>query len=978
MTSDVDALFNQIAASLASVDAPADAQVVSADLVAAAAGLSKADRAVLFIRLKAQADDWLRGDLQRCLLLCVTMQQLALGIGDPSLEALALRALGNAYAIGQGEFTAGIQAYDQAAAIYTRLDLPVQTAESVVGKLYALMNLGRYDEALQVGEWARDILRAHEEWLTLARLKTNLALIHSRLGRDLEALELLDLAAEAYRQLGVDGEAYWPRLELNRAVVLRNLGRFDEAIAASQAALSQHEKLGQSVAAARARQNLAVTYFVMGRYNETLVMLEEAREVFQQDDRQRHIVMVELFISDCLLQLRRFHAVIKKCVQARRLFEEIGNHYEAGQALLNEARAYIGLGQQEQALGALNQAREIFTAEKNPGAVAEADLQAAQIYLEMGMYARALDTAEQCREIFSAAEMPVRQARAYQIAARAALALDAPAQAVEYVKELNRLASLHALPGLEFPGFQLQGELAVRQGDLEAGLRSYEQAIQALERLVSAMMIEYRSGFIEDKTGLYEDAVDVCLQLSRPASGMEIAERAKSRALLDMLAHRVDLSIHAHRPQDQPLVDELLLLRRTRDRLLRRWEAGEGFGQRGSLDDPTSTPLEFRQQVITLENRMTTLWHDLLTRSADYARDAALWQVRIEPVQPSLESGTTLLEYYRVHDRLVVFVVKPDDVQVVRLSEELSQIERLVQLVWLNLRSVVRLPASQLEALTNNLQGVLGRLYTALFAPVRELLGDASRLIIVPHGTLHYLPMHALFDGSSYLLEQYEISYLPVASLLRFCLEARPPGGQAAVLGHTFGGRLPYTLSEARSVAAMWHCPPLLEAEATLDNFRQQAAETSLLHLAAHGDFRADNPLFSGIKLEDGWLTTLDIFNLPLRAELVTLSACQTGRSVVGGGDELFGLTRAFLAAGAASLLASLWAVDDESTAMLMEQFYGRLQAGLSRREALRAAQLYLLQAGQVPARCRHPYYWAPFFLVGNPGTLNMKGNGDD
>ena len=103
-----------------------------------------------------------------------------------------------------------------------------------------------------------------------------------------------------------------------------------------------------------------------------------------------------------------------------------------------------------------------------------------------------------------------------------------------------------------------------------------------------------------------------------------------------------------------------------------------------------------------------------------------------------------------------------------------------------------------------------------------------------------------------------------------------------------------------------------------------------------------------------------------------TLSACQTGRTVVGGGDELLGLMRAFLGAGAASLVLSLWAVEDRSTARLMESFYGRLARGQSKSEALRAAQLEFIQsdAGAENGSYTHPYYWAPFFLVGDPGPL--------
>jgi CHAT domain-containing protein len=158
-----------------------------------------------------------------------------------------------------------------------------------------------------------------------------------------------------------------------------------------------------------------------------------------------------------------------------------------------------------------------------------------------------------------------------------------------------------------------------------------------------------------------------------------------------------------------------------------------------------------------------------------------------------------------------------------------------------------------------------------------------------------------------------------------------------------------------------------------VDHIRELAAECRILHVAAHGDFRPDNPLFSGLALADGWLTTLDIFNLQLNASLVTLSACQTGRSVVSAGDELLGLMRAFLSAGAASLALSLWAVEDRSTAQLMKTFYQCMLAGQTKAAALRQAQLQFIRASHTaagPAPYTHPYYWAPFFLVGDAGNL--------
>jgi CHAT domain-containing protein len=152
------------------------------------------------------------------------------------------------------------------------------------------------------------------------------------------------------------------------------------------------------------------------------------------------------------------------------------------------------------------------------------------------------------------------------------------------------------------------------------------------------------------------------------------------------------------------------------------------------------------------------------------------------------------------------------------------------------------------------------------------------------------------------------------------------------------------------------------EAEATRERLIEQAPHHDVIHLAAHGEARLDRPEFAHLKLADGQLSMTDVFNLGLEGALVTLSACETGRSVVTGGDELIGLARGFLYAGASSLVQSLWRVEDGSTARLMTGFYGRLRQGACAGAALRQAQLELLEEG-LP-----PYVWAPFQLVGDGG----------
>jgi CHAT domain-containing protein len=231
------------------------------------------------------------------------------------------------------------------------------------------------------------------------------------------------------------------------------------------------------------------------------------------------------------------------------------------------------------------------------------------------------------------------------------------------------------------------------------------------------------------------------------------------------------------------------------------------------------------------------------------------------------------------------------------------------------------------------------------------------------------LPFHALYDGRSYLLERCEISYLPNSNLLR--LQHRSKGnGQAAapsalVVGCSLNGALPHTLSEAQQVSQRLRGMSLLEEAATRSNLEAHAETAQVIHLATHGEFRPDAPLFSTLYLTDGPMTVTDVFNLELSASLVTLSACQSGASAAGGGDELVGFSRAFLYAGADSLLMSLWRVEDQATAHLMDRFYQSLLDDERKAAALRQSQLALLR-GNKGYRYRHPYFWAPFVLIGD------------
>jgi CHAT domain-containing protein len=255
----------------------------------------------------------------------------------------------------------------------------------------------------------------------------------------------------------------------------------------------------------------------------------------------------------------------------------------------------------------------------------------------------------------------------------------------------------------------------------------------------------------------------------------------------------------------------------------------------------------------------------------------------------------------------------------------------------------------------------LQELYTELVLPLEEDL-RSPHLIIVPHGILHYLPFHAFFDGDQYLIDRHTISYAPSASVLKFCMSREPVESCRPVIAGVADDRAPLIADE---IASLKRIAPdaytYFGDDATISAIRNAVAQADFVHLATHASFRSDNPMLSAFRLSDGWMTALDLYSIKCRTNLVTLSGCKSGVGALPDADELLGLMRGFLYAGAHSLQLSLWDVNDQATCTYMAAFYEQWRSGLTKAEAVRAA------AQSVRASHPHPYYWAAFSLIGNP-----------
>jgi CHAT domain-containing protein len=447
---------------------------------------------------------------------------------------------------------------------------------------------------------------------------------------------------------------------------------------------------------------------------------------------------------------------------------------------------------------------------------------------------------------------------------------------------------------------------------------------------------------------------------SDPAEAFSWAERAKSRALVDLLAAGVRPRLRVTDEVDVRRADRLRALREELNWLYSRLT-------RGAAPDETGVPVagpDVWEKIQAREQEATALWHDLQAKHAEELSLEHVTQLPVAEVQANLSEESSLVEYFIARDRVCAFVVSRDRVTAYPELASIEELHPLLESLTFQIAKGQYGPAyvqRHRAALITAIQHVLSDLFQLLLAPLWPELIKASSLIIVPHGPLHRLPFHALEVDGRPLIATHAVSYAPSAAVLKFCRERQSARQATPLLVGVPDDRIARVRDELQAMAQLFpQATSLIGEAATVDQLRHYAPQCSWLHLATHGLFRPEAPLLSGLQLADRWLTVQDIYDLQLNASLVTISACESGLSGVTGGDDLVGLVRGFLYAGASSLLVSQWMVDDEAMARLMIEFYRLWQFGVSKAHALQQVQRAFWE------EYRHPFYWAPLMLIGN------------
>jgi CHAT domain-containing protein len=488
--------------------------------------------------------------------------------------------------------------------------------------------------------------------------------------------------------------------------------------------------------------------------------------------------------------------------------------------------------------------------------------------------------------------------------------------------------------------------------------------MEAVESVASFITNDiFQSSFLAGDIDIYEAPIEFYIKQGNIDSAFQLVERTKSRTLAQLISQGLEWE----KISESPLMERMKALKEKLNSLY------STSRDKSFRDAAIAQPI--KKEIVNVEREIKELFYELNAESkanfntilpeSEFGKDLKA------TIMEQLNSETIILEYYFVEEQLFLFTISDSDFEFIKLSIQKNELHR--KLNKFNYR--INDARYDRNVSPTKIQIILKELYDLLIPSISNKIENFNNLIIIPHSILHNFPFHLLYDGTSYLLENYTISYAPSAQILNFCHREKDLSGfqkpNPLIMAYN-PDDIPYVVQEAEAISSLFpesNC--FIQQDAMVSHLKEYASQSEIIHLSVHGQFREDNPLFSSLQFASStasrnslntmhdYLTVHDIYYLKLNSRLVTLSGCQTGKNFITAADDLMGLARGFFAAGATSILASLWSVEDAATSELMLAFYQNIKEGKSVGQALKEAQLALME------KYEHPFYWGGFMLMG-------------
>ena len=817
-----------------------------------------------------------------------------------------------------------------------------------VGYVEALLHSGRYADAFSVAQTAGQWLKEHGDNDGYARLCTGVANAYSRLGQHQRSREYYTIAAHVFEEIG--DRAALAKVYLDLGHVLYQLDQYEQSDAMYEQAEQVSREIQLDALEEQAKYNRAYLHYLRGLYSQALQGFSRIRQ--QLTGSSRHIALCDLDEAEIYLQLNLSKDAATLANRAIEQFNQIGMRYEEAKARTFYGVALMQMRRFGEALDIFRTAQKGFEDEGNEYWVALLELHAADVHLALERYREAQSLAVNAQQRFETLGIPSRRMLSLVLLVRIAIALGEVTTAEEYLAQISSIIDHTGVPLLFFPYHMLCGQFAEIKKMWKQAERAYCLAAEDLEQHQTRLQHDdLKVTFLQGRNQVYEALVRLNLETEDASisTAFSWCERAKSRGLVELLAH--------HLPSVQARTEDSL--HRRIDRL--REELNVQYMRSRPETRSRQAVLNF-EAIVTKEREIARALREVAIKDSEYVSLQQVTVAGLEEVQQFIPDRTTLIEYFFTQQELIAFVISRRNTKAVRRLAPAEYVRALHTKLSFQLdnfllgREFIRAHSEQILEVTRH---YLQALHKALVEP---LLAEIStpHIIIVPHGTLHHLPFHALYDGSCYLSDRFEITYAPSASVLRYCMEKPDVADAQPLIVGVADTHAPMVDSEVSALRNIFPEATVLAGErANREGFSRAAQYASFIHVATHATYRQDNPMFSSFKLADGYVTALDLFSMDCQANLVALSGCQSGLGQIAESDDLLGLTRGFLYAGARSLLMSLWTVSDESTVTLMNEFYKAWRAGASKASALQKAMR------TVRLSYLNPFYWAPFVLVG-------------
>jgi tetratricopeptide (TPR) repeat protein len=871
---------------------------------------------------------------------------------DPEIVGAAAWCDGLAQ-LAAGRMEAALDSLDRAHRLLSAVGQHQRAAQSQIPKVIALTMLGRHDAAMASGESTLAELVAAGDDVNAGKVELNLGWMLLRRDRYGPAAQLFRRAAVRFARLGDIPHSI--RADVGLAAAMTWQFDFDEALrlyerAAMRVRVRQLTTLQGLIDTNRGRLELH-----RGRYELALRLLEAALQEAERDGMPQDVAEAQRDLADAYLALNLLPEAIALYDRTIASCEAQQAPVERAWAQVQRALALMRQGELRTAAQGLTDTRALFQAEDLPVGAAWVDLRCAALDLALGQPHYALPRAEGATAVLREAGIDGWASEAELVVADALSELGQRDAALE--RYAATLAAPTCSPELRVAAHTGRGLLRWGTGELAAARADFESALEQIEQQRAALPgDEFRTAYGADKQRAYDALIEMALDDGDSDAPWRLLcglERARAPALRAALAQG---------KQHERGLDSVF---RERWRWLHeQWRQAVTEGEL-----PRATQLQARSRELErewLESQRRVQAAGAGGGPTPGAVDAlAAWDT--ERLCAALPADAALIVFGVIGQRLAACVVTREGLTRVA-APATGLIERIEQLRFQIDSLRFGSPALRHHGvqMVQRARAHLQALHALVWRPVERAVQGRTRVVVAPHRSLHYVPWCALDNGDQPLLSQHEISVVPGVGLwlqgLAKQTSARPL--RRAVVAGVGGVALPHVDAEVDAVARAFRLQPGGHASVLRDSDATQAglrdvlqADADVLHLACHGQFRADSPYFSALHLADGPLTVRDAATLPLPAELVTLSACETGVSRVAPGDEALGLLRGFLLGGAQRVLATQWTVDDASTATLMAQFYAGVLAGQRPAQALRKAQQLLTES------CPHPYHWAAFTL---------------